>query len=668
MRSVRRALISALTALLLVLTLQVPSPADAAARLEIDGRGFGHGIGMSQYGAKGRADAGQTHSQILAAYYPGTTLGALPDSDTIRVWIQGDTDNQTWAVAEPGLSVQSEAGAMGLPSTVAGGTPALWRIRPDAGELILEARVAGIWRAHGDPDLAALLAGASTTDLVATDGAIRLVFGSTYREYRGSLRAVLVPGTLTSLRSVIVTTMADYVPSVVTAEMPASWHVNALRAQAVAARTYASFDRASRSASAWYDTCDTTSCQVFKGSADYNAAGQLISTNSHPRTQAAVTDTAGTVLLYDGAPAFTQFSASNGGFSVRGSRPYLVAAADPYDTYPEWHVSLSATDLEGVYPTIGSFRGASFTRDGNGPYGGRATSITLTGSTGSVTVSGTTFRSTFSLQSNLISASVEGLAIATPQRDWTVDARNDLIARSAGGQLYLWEGRGGTRWGSANQIGHGWHQVDLVTQTYNFGGTNLPEIFATDSSGRLRLYSGDGAGGFGLPRTTFGPGWDKMDLLVGVVGWDGAESTGLVARQRTTGMLLYYPGNGRGQFLPARQIGVGWNVLGAVLAAGDWDDDGHQDLFATNASTGALYLYRGNGAGGFIPGRTQIGTGWNTMDSLIGGADWDADGTWDILARERASGRLWLYPSDGSGRFTTRRSVGAGWSTLELVR
>ena len=61
-----------------------------------------------------------------------------------------------------------------------------------------------------------------------------------------------------------VLSMDDYVKGVVPREMPASWEPDAVRSQAVAARTYAAFDRAAHPTRS-YQTCDTTSCQVYGG-------------------------------------------------------------------------------------------------------------------------------------------------------------------------------------------------------------------------------------------------------------------------------------------------------------------------------------------------------------------------------------------------------------------
>jgi len=64
---------------------QTPASVYGEAVLVVSGRGYGHGVGMSQYGAKGRALAGQTTDEILAHYYQGTTVGSLPLETPIRV-------------------------------------------------------------------------------------------------------------------------------------------------------------------------------------------------------------------------------------------------------------------------------------------------------------------------------------------------------------------------------------------------------------------------------------------------------------------------------------------------------------------------------------------------------------------------------------------------------
>ena len=76
----------------------------ASGTLALTGHGYGHGHGMSQYGAQGAALKGLTYSQILAFYYPGTTLGTA--GGNIRVLISADTDNDVRVLPATGLEVR----------------------------------------------------------------------------------------------------------------------------------------------------------------------------------------------------------------------------------------------------------------------------------------------------------------------------------------------------------------------------------------------------------------------------------------------------------------------------------------------------------------------------------------------------------------------------------
>ncbi len=652
------AAVAALVAVLATLVVAAPSATAAGPGLVLEGRGYGHGIGMSQYGAQGRASAGHSYAQILAAYYPGTTLATGSDATTVRVLVESDTDRITQVRGEPGLTLRTGTGTVALPTSVGGVTASQWRLRSVSGAFVLEVLTGSSWRSPGTPGVSSLLLGATYADLVATDGTIQLVLGTTYREYSGAARAVREG---TTQRTVVVTTYASYLPSVVTSEMPSSWHPQALAAQAVAARSYALFDQRAKSASAIYDTCDSTRCQVFNGDADYNASGALLRSYTTSSTRAAVTSTAGRYLAYGGAPAFTQFSASNGGYSVAGSRPYLVAAPDPFDGLAGWRVELSGAQIENAYPQLGRLRQVSAVRDGRGDYGGRVTSLTLTGSGGSVTVTGNAFRSTFGLRSTLFTLTVDEQD--APERDLTGDSLPDVIARDRQGRLFVWPGRPDGTLGSAAQIGHGWSSIGATTMAIDIAAGGRPELVAIDRNrGGLWSYPWNGAS-FGTRVAIGSRGWTPFDVLLYTTDFAGPGTIGVVARQRTTGVLYYYPAT-HGALGAARKIGTGWNGMTSIVRADDWNGDGRPDLLATSAD-GRLWFYAGTGTGG-VRSAVQIGHGWSTMSDLVGGVDWTGDGRPDLLAQD-ASGRLLVYPGNGSGGFLARQQLGAGWSAYSFV-
>ena len=85
--------------------------------------------------------------------------------------------------------------------------------------------------------------------------------------------------------------------------------------------------------------------------------------------------------------------------------------------------------------------------------------------------------------------------------------------------------------------------------------------------------------------------------------------------ERATGYLWLYPGNGRGGWLPRVGVGTGWNIFSAIVGPGDLNGDGAADLLARQPSNGYLWLYPGNGRGGWLP-RVRVGTGWNGMTAI----------------------------------------------------
>lgn len=411
--------VAALGALALALTCVLPSSAapsspipepspsgqvervvlPASGELALEGRGYGHGRGMSQWGAHGAARSGLSHAQILAHYYPGAALTTRAEP-LLRVHIRADTDDTTEVVHEDGLRVTVPSGSAALPGDIGGHPVDRWRVIRQAGMLAVQGRISGGWQ---NVRIGGNLVHDGPATLYAADGRVRLVLGGTHREYRGDLRVIGV-GPAPGLATVVLTTMESYLRSVVPQEMPATWPQAALRAQAVAARTYALFERAAN-AGRWYDTCDTTACQVFDGVADFAPSGDVAAAYEHPGGNEAVEVTSGQLLAYDGRPAFTQFGSANGGWTVAGSMPYLRAFADPYDgvvdsTSNHWTATVPADRLERAYPGIGSLRAVEVTRrDGNGSWGGRVERVALEGSAGTVTVSGENFRATTGIKS-----------------------------------------------------------------------------------------------------------------------------------------------------------------------------------------------------------------------------------------------------------------------------
>jgi stage II sporulation protein D len=358
-----------------------PYAVPASGVFKLQGHGYGHGHGMSQYGARGAARNGLTWKQIVAFYYPGTALATA--ADEIRVLITADTTDDVVVSPTSGLAVRDNS--TGATYTL----PALegvnrWRLMPSGAKNAVAYRDDGWHRWK-------LLPG--DAEFFATGKAVTLWTPGGSRSYRGSLRAAAPSKGSVTRDTVNVVSMDDYLKGVVPAEMPASWQTEAVRAQAVAARTYAAWSRGTRASSYW-QICDTTSCQVYAGAGSEDA-----------RANAAIAATAGQILTFDGKPAFTQFSSSSGGWTSAGSVPYLVSKSDPYEAasgnpYTNWTVDLTVSSIQRAYPSIGTLKQVRVTsREGGGDWQGRVWSLTLVGSKQNLVVSGDSFRSRFGLRS-----------------------------------------------------------------------------------------------------------------------------------------------------------------------------------------------------------------------------------------------------------------------------
>lgn len=359
--------------------------------IRILGRGFGHGHGMSQHGAEGAARAGLGAAEILDFYYPGTDAGRA--AGRISVLVSADTTDDLVVRARSGLRVR-DLGS-GTVTPLDREDAALWRVRRDhAGRdrvswLPAGAAQQGGWRKH------LVLEGEGVLD--ARNAPMTLVLpGGAERSYRGRLHAAAPTPGSPARDTVNRVKLEDYLRGVVPLEIPALWSPAAVQAQSVAARTYAAYERAHPRAR-HYQVCDTTSCQVY-GGADAE----------HPASDAAIRATKGQARTVDGEPAFTQFSASSGGWTSQGSVDYLVAQEDPYDGYADnavhsWSVTVTDDRIESTWPAVGDLRSVQvLSRDGNGQWGGRVRSLRLTGSAGSVTVTGDAFRFGLGLRSTWV--------------------------------------------------------------------------------------------------------------------------------------------------------------------------------------------------------------------------------------------------------------------------
>lgn len=337
------------------------SGAQAKGRWVIKGAGFGHGIGMSQWGAYGYAKQGTGYRAILKHYYSGTEIGQAPGSSaTIRVLLRP---------YQPSVRFSSASSACGVGLSE---KKAYTARRKGSKVLLLNKSGARL--------------GACRGTLSATGGSSVTLIGK--GAYRGALeiRTSSVPGKLNAINAV---GLEDYVKGVISRESPSSWPLDALMAQAVAARSYALSTKVGGNG---FDQYDDTRSQVYGGVAAETA-----------RTNQAAEGSAGEVVLYNGKVAQTFFMSTSGGHTENNENsflggtpePYLRGVEDPFDgasPYHRWTRKLSAGQMQAELGGLvrGKLKRIVVTKRGVSP---RIVKANLIGSGGTTRVSGPDLRS-----------------------------------------------------------------------------------------------------------------------------------------------------------------------------------------------------------------------------------------------------------------------------------
>jgi stage II sporulation protein D len=588
-----------------------PSTGPRSGSFYVTGAGFGHGWGMSQYGAYGAARKGLTWKQILAFYYPKTVRTALPNTGTIRVWVTADSDGSLTFKGAAGAQVSDGSRSYALPT---GSSYAYWRIsRSGSGYKLSYRSSGGSWKTRSTG------LGTSTWTASSSAGSLRLVLpsGST-RGYRGTL-SLIKRGS--SGRSVNTVSVENYVRAVVPSEMPTSWHPEAVKTQAVAARTYGAFLR-ERSGSSGYDICDTTSCQVYRGMDNETANGD-----------AAVRATAHVIMAFGGKPAYTQFTSSNGGQITTGDYSYQIAQKDPYDGLikdQSWSKTISASRLGNAFG-VGTAKRVQITkRDGYGKWGGRVTTIKITGSKRSVTVSGTTFKGKFGMRGNYFT--VNGTSSAgKPQPTPTTPTPQPVVIKP------------GAKYAAFPRSYRSTSRVDLLVITRDGGLRRHPISTKALGAGQ-----------------TIDSGYGSFTHVINAGDWNGDGYEDVIARSSRQRLLLYR-GTSTGSFGAGIDLGV-VSKHRYLTGVGDLNGDRFPDLMVIDAAGVASLLY-GNGATG-LKSTARVAGSWSNVDWLRGAGDFDGDGRLDVITR--TGDRLYVHLRTKTG-FAARKVIGSGFSSYSSI-
>ena len=417
---------------------QIPAPFTVVT---VKGKGFGHGVGMAQDGIYSMGRANKSTGDMLAAFYPGTTIGKK--GGLVRVVVSAAAGSEATLTFPNGGRIDAEGESRGFPVQaspgehirvafengryVVGPTPAgegggssgsgtTTTTAPEGGTTTSTTEPATTTTqppitvpttaAPSPPGRGTYAAQASQPSSAgplraspAGGGTIGLASG---RRYRGVIEVKSDAAALRLINAVDVETYLKGMGEV----RDGSWPAAALRAQAIAARTYAL-----RAMSFGGEICADQRCQVYLGAqAEYAAMNK------------AVADTAGQVVMHKGKLASTVYSANGGGhsatreegFGTEGQAyPYLRAA--PYltrDPLP-WTERVSVQDVATALGYTGELTDVRVARQGPS---GRALAIHLEGSAGRLEVTGRVFDARLGLKSTLFTLETGQSSVPAPPR------------------------------------------------------------------------------------------------------------------------------------------------------------------------------------------------------------------------------------------------------------
>ncbi len=396
----RRLLASLVVASALATTVPAPTALAAPDEFTFYGSGFGHGLGLSQWGAYGLAQEGWRDGRILTHFYSRTRLRQAEDPPAaLRIGLTQGRDKVR--LEAQGGRVDLRLGGRAAGDTIAtiprGET---WVVR------VANQRYR-IVDANGDP--VGDPVGGTGTDLFAVFEPLgsRVKVPEAYHTYaRGHIEFNIYDCDAgCDLRLVLVVDPEEYLYGL--AEVPSSWPMEALKAQAIAARSYALRKAA---AGQHRPGCN---CALYATSYDQVYAGwDKESGLDGERWVRAVDATEGTVVTYRGDVIQAFYMSSSGGHTEDNENvwggtpiPYLRGVCDPGDytsanPSATWQVTLSASELTRELGLgIGTVTGFSNVSRG---VSGRIVQATVNGENGTAVVSGATLRSALGLRDDRV--------------------------------------------------------------------------------------------------------------------------------------------------------------------------------------------------------------------------------------------------------------------------
>ena len=317
--------------LLAVLVLSAVVTPVGAADIQISGSGWGHGVGLSQYGAKALGFDGATARQILARYFPETSVtpvrlagsgSFLADERTLWVGLQQELESVLFSVGADSSLCFDITGLCFIANP-----GQLFRFRTDG--------LGGcVFLNESEDDVTSSISGSCDASVRPNDlsGTVTLPYKA--RTYKGGTLRFRAAGTTGKFHVVLQLGLEDYMRGL--SPVPESWPQESLRAQAVVSRSLAVRTAADAGSESNFDAprrdecychlTDDDSLQVFRG-----WTGQV----GHSNWVEAVEATSQLILTYQNQPALGLYSSSSGGNTERyqdafgtNDHPYLVSVND----------------------------------------------------------------------------------------------------------------------------------------------------------------------------------------------------------------------------------------------------------------------------------------------------------------------------------------------------
>jgi SpoIID/LytB domain protein len=681
---VRKKLWAASVCVAVLIAPTFPLSAGAAeAQVEFEGSGWGHGVGLSQYGARAMAVLGYDYDEILGHYFKGTSLLTLPADRTIWVNLERNFDTKVIRVLNVGsgtgasVSISSEFGSA---SAVPNSTISLTRVGSGCTVEVANPGTSPV--SITDPSgcvfdfswYAWNQSGASPTTKIQIDGCTlpdwNTPGGTVWRpcQYaRGQLHLRQGSGGLHLSAEMLID---DYIYGI--SEVPITWETEALKAQAVAARSYAEGRRLIRldlrPDTCWCHVMDTTSDQRYVGWGHTNPAAWIAAAQATARQ---VLTHPASNLSQDVVTAF--YSSSSGGATEYGHiKGYASSQVEWLSSVDDsWAVdgtisNPNASWTKSVDPTVVAGQAGldfliSMEVSERRPGSNSAAVLEITGiSNGDlVTVheDSSWARGTFDLKSEYFEVNY------TAPEGWEGD--EVLLYRTDGLFKYnrlLSNGTTGGVINSGSNYTTNWKAVAAI----DLDGDAQDEIFFYRNDGLYRYYDIHPNGQVGSPiraGSEYTSGWDSITAVD--LDGDGQDE---IFFYRGDGLYRYYDIHANGVIGTPIRAGSeytdGWDSITAL----DMDGDGQDEMFFYRED--GLYRYydiHSNGAiGSPIRAGNEYTKGWDSITAV----DLDGDGR-DEMFFYRADGLYRYYDVRPNGTLSSPLTSGSnfatGWSVTTAI-